>query len=339
VAQIMKRLSDKNTGLSNGRIDCSNPCGYCGAAQSLRLYPTCSISGDNFYISRCLKCNAVFLAPRPTQRQLDRAYDDSYYGRGVAKFTGPIEKVLDFFRSARARRVRRYVRPPGRVLDIGCGNGRFLGYLIQRGFEGYGTELPGKAAERAARIPGLELKVGLLTVGDFAENFFDAVSMWHVFEHLSKPKEVLQIIGKILKRKGYLFMSLPNIESIQSRVFRGKWLHLDPPKHLVFLGPSDLIAATKEFGFTLIQKKYFSLEQNPFGIQQSLLNCLLRDREVLFETLKGNVTYARRYAPCDIAVQRLFYLTTFGLFTFLACIEAALRKGGTVELVLQKQGS
>ena len=267
-------------------VDNTNPCGYCQARRSVRLYPTYSISRDEFYINRCLECRAAFLSPRPTEGQLARSYDDSYYGKGEAKFSGYIEKVLDYFRSARARRVSRYITPPAKILDIGCGNGRFLGYLIKQGFEGYGIELPGKAIRRAGQIAGVHLKAGRLSGGDFSENFFDGICMWHVFEHLPEPKKTLQIIQKILKPGGYLLMSLPNIDSLQSRLFRGEWLHLDPPKHLFFLGASDLVSAMQEFGFESIKQRYFSLEQNPFGIQQSILNCLLSRREVLFEALK-----------------------------------------------------
>jgi SAM-dependent methyltransferase len=277
------------------------------------------------------------LSPRPTQKQLDQAYDDSYYGEGEAKFTGCIEKALDHFRSARARRVSRYISPPAKILDIGCGNGRLLGYLINQGFEGYGIELPGKAVQRAGQIPNLKLKVGRLTTADFSENFLDGICMWHVFEHFTEPKKTLQIIQKILKPGGYLMMSLPNIDSLQSRLFRGNWLHLDPPKHLFFLGAPDLISAMKKLGFKLIKQRYFSLEQNPFGIQQSILNCLLSQREVLFEALKGNDTYIKQYTRCSITLQKLFYLSSFPIFAFVAGLEAALRRGGTMELIFRKE--
>lgn len=333
----METLGNQRAVVVKERIDNINPCAYCGTRQSLRLYPTYSISGDNFYINRCLDCRAVFLSPRPTQKQLDQAYDDSYYGEGEAKFSACIEKVLDYFRSARARRISRYISPPAKILDIGCGNGRFLGYLINQGFEGYGIELPGKAAQRAGQIPGLKLKVGRLTTEDFGENFFDAICMWHVFEHLTEPKKTLKVIQNILKPGGYLMMSLPNIDSLQSRLFRGKWLHLDPPKHLFFLGASDLISATKEFGLELIKQRYFSLEQNPFGIQQSILNCLLSRREVLFEALKGNDTYIKGYPRCSITLQKMFYLSSFPIFAFVAALEAILRRGGTMELIFRKE--
>ncbi|MHC4556119.1 MAG: class I SAM-dependent methyltransferase [Planctomycetota bacterium] len=328
---------DKKDTLVNEQLDNKSPCAYCRARESLRLYPTYSISGDNFHINRCLKCHALFLSPRPTQQQLDQAYGDSYYGKGQTKFAGHIEKILDRFRSARARKVCRYITPPARILDIGCGNGRFLSYLINRGFDGYGTELPGKAAQRAAQVTDLKLKVGHHAADNFGENFFDCICMWHVFEHLTEPKETLQIIQRILKPGGYLMISLPNIESLQSRLFRGNWLHLDPPKHLLFLTASDLVSEMTEFGFKLIKRRYFSLEQNPFGIQQSILNCLLTKREVLFEALKGNVAYTKEYSRLNITLQKLFYLSTFPLFAFLAGLEAALRKGGTMELIFQKQ--
>ncbi len=318
-------------------IDNINPCGYCKAKQSLKLYQTSSISADTFYLNRCLICHAVFLTPRPTREQLDRAYGDTYYGQGQLKFTVFIEKMLDYFRLLRVRRTNRYISPPAKILDIGCGNGRFLGYLIERSFTGYGIELPGKAAERAAQIPGLHLKVGQLAEEDFGEDFFDGICMWHVFEHLTEPKETLRIIQRILKPGGYLIMSLPNIDSLQSKLFRGSWLHLDPPKHLFFLESPVLISEMKTLGFNLIKINYFSLEQNPFGFQQSILNRFLGRREVFFELLKGNVAYTKGHSQCSIMLQRLFYLSSFPAFVLLAGLEAVLKKGGTMELVFKKE--
>jgi len=303
---------------------------------SLPLYRTESLCGDHFHLNRCLNCSAVFLAPRPTPQQLDRAYDDCYYGKGDDKFHRHIEKVLDYFRSVRACRIRRYVRPPARILDIGCGNGQFLAYLIDQGFDAYGTELPGKAAHRAGRIPGLKLRIGPLREADFGQDLFDAVCMWHVFEHLVEPEQTLHEVRRILRPTGCLMMSLPNIHSVQARVFRGHWFHLDPPRHLFFLSPSDLIREMSRLGFHPVKVSYFSLEQNPFGIQQSLLNCLLNHRDVLFEALKANAPYGEHYSARDIALQKAFYLVSFPLFTLLSLVEAACQRGGTMEMVFRK---
>ena len=199
-----------------------------------------------------------------------------------------------------------------------------------------GTELPGKAGDRAGQIAGLTLKVGDLSETDFAGDYFDAVCIWHVFEHLAQPKQTLRIIGGLLRPGGYLFLSLPNIESVQSRLFRGNWLHLDPPRHLFFLGPADLTVEMRKLGFAAVARRHLSIEQNVFGFQQSILNCLMGRRDVLFEALKGNLEYAGKYSRWHILVQKAFWLSTFGLFAGLAALEAAVRRGGTIEFVFRK---
>jgi 2-polyprenyl-3-methyl-5-hydroxy-6-metoxy-1,4-benzoquinol methylase len=312
-------------------------CTFCGARQSDTLYATRSIFGHPYALDRCRRCRAIFLTPFPTSAELAEAYDDRYYGEQSTKFAPAIETLIDRFRKSRARTVRRRVAPPARVLDIGCGNGRFLGHLIALGYEGYGLELPGKAADRAAQVFGLHLKTGPLSKEDYEEASFDVVCMWHVFEHLTAPAETLDIAAHILRPSGYLLVSLPNIDSLQSQFFRGNWFHLDPPRHLFYLGRRELSTALARRGLRLVRVKYFSLEQNVFGIQQSILNTLCNERDVLFEAIKGNRMYTRRYSPWSLALQRLFWLTTFPFFTVAALLEAALRAGGTMELTFVKE--
>ena len=332
-------LVEINRSKNNMDVDEKQSCTYCRVANSVSLYTTSSIFGDEFSLDKCSVCGAFFLNPSPTDEQLDQAYDDSYYGTGDSKFGSGVEKVLDVFRGARGRRVCGYVKPGCRVLDIGCGSGDFLKKLSERGFEAFGTELDGQAARRAMQVDGIKVKTGPLLEADFDKDFFDAVCMWHVFEHLTEPKRTLEILSKILKPGGYLFLSMPNIESIQSRLFKGRWLHLDPPRHLFFLSPEKLVSAVKDFGFSMVRKKFFSLEQNVFGFQQSILNCILKKRDVLFEVLKGNKSYAQDYSVVSIALQKFFWIGTFPLFALIAGVEAVLNKGGTMEFVFRKEES
>ena len=230
----------------------------------------------------------------------------------------------------------RYVNVPANILDIGCGNGRFLKALIDKNYNAYGVELPSKSAQRASMIQGLNLKIGELCEDDFGADFFDAVTMWHVLEHLSQPQLTLRIIQKILKKGGYLAISLPNINSFQSKLFKSSWLHLDTPRHLFFFDASDLVKILQKFGFEIVTINYFSLEQNPFGMQQSILNCIIRKRELLFEVLKGNNSYASEYSDVSILLQKLFCISTFPFFALLSVIEASLKKGGTMEMIFRK---
>jgi len=311
-------------------------CLFCGAAGGRHLFDAQSIDGEDFHVHRCPGCRAVYLFPRPDEATLARAYSEEYYGEGDEKFSPLIERVLDGFRRMRARAVLARTEPGAAVLDIGCGNGRFLANVVAEGRRGYGLELPGKSLERARRIPGLELTEGKLTRETYPPEHFDMVTLWHVFEHLDRPAETLDILAEILKPGGYLALSLPNIDSWQAKAFGPDWFHLDPPRHLFFLGPEPLTEAVTRRGFTLVSRAFLSLEQNPFGFQQSILNRLLPDRDVLFEALKGRTGGGRDYSRGAILAQKLFYMSTFPFFAALAVLEAAFRAGGTMALVFRK---
>jgi SAM-dependent methyltransferase len=312
-------------------------CVYCKAFKESRaLYAVRDIFGNHFTINRCGKCKAYFLSPNPTPRQLSEAYDDSYYGSQQEKFGGLTERALDLFRKRRAFLISQYIPARGNLLDIGCGNGRFLKYTRGFGdFNLYGTEMPGRSANRAASHPEITLKLGRLEKDDFPEDFFDAVTLFHVFEHLSEPAATLDNIRRILKPSGVLVISFPNIASFQARLFKGRWLHLDPPRHLFFFEPLDFIAIAASHGLIAEKMTFFSPEQNPFGMIQSILNCLSPKREILFEALKGNTDYTRDVPGYVIAIQRLFFLVSFPLFLLSDLIESLFGRGATVQFVLR----
>ncbi len=317
--------------------DTPRHCPYCDAHHSSKLYETLDMYGNEFSVHQCRECNTVFLSPYPTPQQLEQAYSASYYGEQEQKFTSLVERVVDYFRKQRAKTISHYIPASAKVLDIGCGNGRFLHHLLKLGnYEAHGIELPGKAAERAAKVKGLVLKEGKLQPNDFSDAFFDAVTMFHVIEHLDQPRETLQTIGQIVKPGGIAYISMPNIDSWQSRLFKGKWLHLDPPRHVFFLSPQHLKHEMQRLGFTLEKERYFNPEYNPFGMQQSLLNKLFQKRELLFEHLKGNKQYVQGYSNTTLMLQNLFFKLTFPLFVLSDAIESAFKKGATVEMVFRK---
>ncbi|PCJ89609.1 MAG: hypothetical protein COA57_01705 [Flavobacteriales bacterium] len=319
--------------------DTENPCGYCKNKDSAVLYPTYDIFGKNYHINQCQNCNAYFLSPHPSPEELARAYDTSYYGVGEEKFNeGWIEKMLDYFRGKRADIIKNHLGEKGKVLDIGCGNGRFLSFVKDRGnFEIFGIEPEGGSAKRAADIKGINLKIGFLEENDFESESLNAITLFHVFEHLTEPKATLEIIQKILKRGGILVMSFPNIGSWQAQIFKGKWFHMDPPRHLFFFATKDFKQLMTELGFELIREKHFSIEYNPYGTQQSILNMFHKKREALYELLKGNKEYVKEYSKFNLFMQQLFFKLTGPIFIVLDAIESTFKKGGTVEFAFRKK--
>jgi len=314
-----------------------NNCTFCNSSASVFRYSTKDLWDNKYDIRQCNECRAYFLSPFPTNEMLGIAYDESYYGCSEKKFSGPIEKVLDYFRKHRAKRISKLLPENGNIIDIGCGNGNFLMSLLDFGkYNLFGSELEGKSAQRAALHKDLHLSTEPINTGSFEKESFDVVTMFHVFEHLTKPRLMLDSVKSFLKNDGYFVVSFPNIGSLQSRIFKGKWLHLDPPRHLFFFETEDFIKIMNDYGFELISKKYFSLEQNPYGFVQSFLNLFLKKREVLFELLKGNKKYTSEYSSLNLFFQKLIFVFLYPFAIVGDAFSSMFGKGATVEYVFRK---
>ncbi|HXF95825.1 MAG TPA: class I SAM-dependent methyltransferase [Gemmatimonadales bacterium] len=116
--------------------------------------------------------------------------------------------------------IRRYASPPGRLLDLGCGDGTIL-YLARRdGWEVRGVELfPEQAALLRERL-GLPVEASDITRygGDPAS--CDVVVLTHVLEHLPDPVAALRKIRDLLKPGGVGVLEFPNIDGLDQRVRR-----------------------------------------------------------------------------------------------------------------------
>lgn len=143
-------------------------------------------------------------------------------------------------------------RPGARLLDIGCGNGAFIGWARTCGWEAEGLD-PDPRAAAAGRARGMPITVGSLPDTGFPEARFSAVTMSHSIEHLHDPAAGLREVCRILEPGGTLWIATPNFASAGHAFFGPDWLALDSPRHLVLFTASSLISTLSATGFVAIR--------------------------------------------------------------------------------------
>jgi SAM-dependent methyltransferase len=137
--------------------------------------------------------------------------------------------------------------------------------LKEAGYEACGVENAESAGRFAREKRGLDVHIGDLETGPYGRESFDAVSFFHVLEHLADPLSALTRAQELLKTAGWLLIQCPNIASAQFKRFGSRWLHLSLPQHLFHFAPETLGKLLGKAGFRLEAVGHLSLRMNPMS--------------------------------------------------------------------------
>lgn len=305
---------------------------WCGATEA-RPVARVPIGDTVLPWCRCTGCGVYTYIPAPSPTVVRAAYAAEYYGRDRRKFVGPVAAAVGWFQQGRARLVARHLgRGSARLLDIGAGNGGFAHQMLALGHRVEATEWTAESAARIPPAPGLAVHVGDLAELQLPQGAYDAITLWHVFEHLADPDSTMARLYSLLRPGGWLFLAMPNHESPQARRHGRHWFHLDPPRHLFGWGPRSLEVLLRRHGLRRKSLSTWSLEQNPYGEVQSLLNAAGFRRDAAYEALKGTsrAGIAERAGHMALAA----VLAPWGLAS--STIESAMGRGATFTMVARK---
>jgi 2-polyprenyl-3-methyl-5-hydroxy-6-metoxy-1,4-benzoquinol methylase len=139
----------------------------------------------------------------------------------------------------------------GTLLDVGCGNGRFLLLMREAGWEVRGVEPDPVAAKIAQEENGIPVTVGALDDAELPDESFDAITLNHVIEHVHDPVALLSQCRRVLKPKGTAVIVTPNIESLGHETFGCCWRGLEPPRHLHLFSLRALRACCERAGMRI----------------------------------------------------------------------------------------
>lgn len=217
------------------------------------------IPGD-YETRRCMQCGLEQLYPRPAASQLKDLYEryynfggehDTLYTRLRERFfSSPLHRAWAFLDGD----ISFYTRKgTGRLLDIGCNEGRGLAIYAQNGFTVEGLELNDRASA-VARKKGLA--VHSATLEQFVPDaLFDVAVLSNVLEHSLDPSQMLSDVRRILKPGGQVWISCPNHQSWLRSSFGKFWINWHIPFHIVHFSPETLERTLSQTSFTNIRTR------------------------------------------------------------------------------------
>ena len=139
--------------------------------------------------------------------------DDGSFRPPGPQFASPSH----YYSSDRSEIVGLVPRTVRSVLDVGCGEGAFMGSLrsARSDCTVEGIE-PNAAAAQAARRQGFKVTTGLFP-GDLQDRArFDCVVFNDVLEHMPDPWSVLRLTRELIHPRGWVIASLPNLRNLDT---------------------------------------------------------------------------------------------------------------------------
>jgi SAM-dependent methyltransferase len=244
----------------------SRACPLCGESAGPIL-----LTHETWRLRECAACGLAYMPESPSAETLDTDFewDESFQRERMERWMrNPLMRAwttgvmaLKPSREKRALRfIRRFARD-GRLLDVGCGDGRLAMRAAAAGFDVLGVEPSPKMAAKAARRIGKErVLVGRLEDFDLTPESFDAIVTVSYVEHEPAPRQALQRMQRLLKPGGVCLHKTPNYATKLRKLLGRRWSGYRWPEHVQYFTPGTLGRLLKETGHEVIGG-----QSNPFS--------------------------------------------------------------------------
>ncbi len=211
-----------------------------------------TVSHENFVIQECPNCGAWFTNPRPDQNSIGAYYRSAAYISHTNAASTLQDRLYQAVRRVALKSKRKLIahyRSNGRLLDVGCGTGQFMGHMKTHGYLPTGVEPDAGARSQAIADQAVEVLPNLDAIPSSEQ--FNLVTMWHVLEHVPHIRRTLKKLYSVMSDRGFLFIAVPDRESWDAAHYGPEWAAYDVPRHLNHFRRKDLTRLLQEHGFEL----------------------------------------------------------------------------------------
>ncbi len=230
-------------------------CPICGHADCRPVFQVVDqlVSQQSFQLIECPHCSVRLTQDAPGAADSGAYYQSDEYISHTNTRQGLINQIYQLVRRRTLSQKIKWVERAtglsgGRVLDVGSGTGAFVSALRRSGWRADGLEPDAAARQVGLRDYGITLmesdQLYQLPSGEF-----DAITLWHVLEHVHDLHGYMKEFRRVLKSGGRLLLALPNHTSWDADHFQQWWAAYDVPRHLYHFAPDSIRALAKRNGF------------------------------------------------------------------------------------------
>lgn len=260
-----------------------------------------AVTHESFTICKCTACDLWFTNPRPDKNNISNYYEFEDYISHKDKSTNLVNILYKLVRKITIQKKLKWINEkakiPGRLLDFGCGTGYLLAAAQKKGWESIGLEPNDQASKIASDKFNLNVYKEL---GELErEKKFDVITLFHVLEHIHDLNKTVKKLLDKLKKRGLIFIAVPNYDSPDSKFYRENWAALDVPRHLYHFNTKAMESLADKHDLKIVDKKpmkfdayYISLLSDKNMGKQNLVKSLLNGYSFNKQAKKADEDYS-----------------------------------------------
>jgi len=258
VSQLVLQASAPNFAAVN-KIHYTH-CPVCGSTgiNPLLTVKDHSVTNEEFVIWQCSDCTLRFTQDVPDEQSIGPYYQSSDYISHTNTDKGLInqlyQKVRNYTLAQKAKLVISNTVQRGNILDMGAGIGAFLHTMKKRNWHTRGIEPDAGARDQARKIFNIELSDTSI-FDQLPAQSFDAITLWHVLEHVHQLHGYVERLKALLKPGGKIFIAVPNYDSLDNSIYKLYWAAYDVPRHLYHFSPRSMQVLLEKHGLKIVAKK------------------------------------------------------------------------------------
>jgi len=195
------------------------------------------------------------LVTNPIPENLASYYNSSEYISHTDGKRDLLSSIYNYVKKSqlirKAKLIETYCLQGRKILDIGAGTGDFLKTMHKRNWIINGVE-PNRAARAKGTEKGIQLNANLSSL---QSNKYDAITLWHVLEHLPNLKDDIKMISNILVKDGTLVIAVPNYKSWDAQKYKTYWAAYDCPRHLWHFSKKSITKLFKPYGLKIVDTR------------------------------------------------------------------------------------